>query len=99
MAGARVMRGLISPAPPCRPMFSIHTQDHRNLTVDEREEYARLERRKNDLQHALGTANTDLEEVRLVVHRLHELDTIALARAELSAPQSGVELVPVRRDP
>ena len=75
-------------------MFSIHPQDHRHLTADEQAEYVRLERRKNDLQHALGTANTDVEEVRLVVHRLRELDTIALARAELFAPKSGAE--PVR---
>jgi len=70
-------------------MFSIHPQDHRHLTADEHAEYARLERRKNDLQHALGTANIDVEEVRTVVHRLCELDTIALARTELFAPKSG----------
>ena len=70
-------------------MFSIHPQDHRHLTADEQAEYARLERRKNDLQHALGTASTDVEEVRLVVHRLRELDTIALARSDLYAAISG----------
>ena len=80
-------------------MFSIHPPDQRHLTVDERAEYARLESRKNVLQHALGTASTDVEEVRLVVHRLRELETIALARAELSAPQSSTELVTDRRDP
>ena len=65
-------------------MFSVHTPDHRHLTAEERAEYARLESRKNALQHALGTANTDVEEVRLVVHRMRELDTIALARSELN---------------
>ena len=70
-------------------MLCVPPQDHRYLTAEERSEYARLERRKNDLQHALGTANTDVEEVRLVVHRLRELDTIALARTELSAPPAG----------
>jgi hypothetical protein len=80
-------------------MFSIHTQDHRQLTANEQAEYARLECRKNDLQHALGTANTDVEEVRLVVHRLRELDTIALARTELSASQSGAGLKAIQRDP
>ena len=75
-------------------MFSIHTQDHRHLTADEHAEYARLERRKNDLQHALGTANIDVEEVRTVVHRLCELDTIALARAELFASKSDARPVP-----
>ena len=79
-------------------MFSIHTQDHRHLTADQRAEYARLERRKNELQQALGTANTDLEEVRLVVHRLRELDTIALARTVLSAPKSGAELAAAQRN-
>ena len=79
-------------------MFSIHSQDHRLLTADERAEYAQLLCRKNDLQRALGTANTDLEEVRLVVHRLRELDTIALARAEMSASPSGAGLVPDRCD-
>jgi len=93
------MRGLISPATPCRPMLSVHPQDHTHLTADERAEYARLECRKNDLQHALGTANTDVEEVRLVVHRLRELDTIALARTVLSAPKSGAELAEAQRDP
>jgi hypothetical protein len=80
-------------------MFSIHLPDQRHLTADERAEYARLESRKNVLQHALGTANTDVEEVRLVVHRLRELETIALARAEMSAPQSSAGLVTDRRDP
>ncbi|HTZ19434.1 MAG TPA: hypothetical protein VMC06_01020 [Opitutaceae bacterium] len=75
-------------------MFSIHTQDHHHLTAEEKAEYARLERRKNELQHALGTASTDVEEVRLVVHRLRELDTIALARAELFASPTGTR--PVR---
>jgi hypothetical protein len=80
-------------------MFSIHTQDHRQLTANEQAEYARLECRKNDLQHALGTANTDVEEVRLVVHRLRELDTIALARAEMSALQPSAVLTAARHDP
>jgi hypothetical protein len=40
-----------------------------------------------------------VEEVRLVVHRLRELDTIALARTELSAPKSGAELAAAQRDP
>jgi hypothetical protein len=80
-------------------MFSIHTQDHRHLTADERAEYARLERRKNEMQQALGTANTDLEEVRLVVHRLRELDTIALARSEMSASPSGAGLAAAQRGP
>jgi len=80
-------------------MFSIHTQDHRHLTADERAEYARLLSRKNDLQHALGTANTDVEEVRLVVHRLCELDTIALARAEFKELHSAAGLAPEKQDP
>ena len=80
-------------------MFSIHTQDHRHLTADERAEYARLLSRKNDLQQALGTANTDLEEVRRVVHRLCEIDTIALARAEFKELHSDAGLAPVKQDP
>jgi len=79
-------------------MFSIHTQDHRHLTADERAEYARLLHRKNDLQQALGTANTDVEEVRLVVHRLCELDTIALARTEMSESKSSAALAAARRN-
>jgi uncharacterized membrane-anchored protein len=78
-------------------MFSIHTQDHHHLTADERAEYARLLSRKNDLQQALGTVNTDLEEVRRVVHRLCEIDTIALARTEMSELKSGARLA-ARRD-
>jgi hypothetical protein len=79
-------------------MFSIHLPNQRYLTADERAEYARLESRKNVLQHALGTANTDVEEVRLVVHRLRELETIALARAEMSAPQSSTGLAATERN-
>jgi len=80
-------------------MISIHLPDHRHLTADERAEYARLESRKNVLQHALGTANTDLEEVRLVVHRLCELDTIAMARAEFKELHPDARLAPVKQDP
>ena len=79
-------------------MFSIHTQDHRHLTADERAEYARLLSRKNDLQQALGNANTDLEEVRRVVHRLCEIDTIALARTEMSESKSHAAPAATRRD-
>jgi hypothetical protein len=80
-------------------MFSIHTQDHRHLTADERAEYAHLLTRKNALQQALGTANTDLEEVRRVVHRLCEIDTIALARVEFKELHSDAGLAPAKQDP
>lgn len=69
----------------CRP-----TPDHFHLSADERAEYARLERRKNDLQQTLGTLSDDVEEVRKVVHRLRELDMIALARATLHAPPTKI---------
>ena len=65
-------------------MLSKPIPDFHHLTDAERFEYLTLARRKNELQPLLGTVNNDLEEVQRVVHRLRELDTIALARAELS---------------
>ena len=65
-------------------MLSKPIPDFHHLTDAERSEYLTLARRKNELQPLLGTVNNDLEEVQRVVHRLRELDTIALSRAELS---------------
>jgi hypothetical protein len=63
----------------------------RYLTDAERLVYTQLERKKDEIQHQLGIATDNIEEISDMAHQLRTIEALAIARRFLAERQGGVK--------